>query len=1397
MAQTKNSFLKGKMNQDLDSRIVPNGEYREAFNLQISRSEGDTVGEFENVLGNSLVTDLGGTQEIIGYHVDQSNNIAYLFATDFDDSTGNSRATGANTMGVYQYNFGTNNLVKLVVGFFLNFNKSFLITGVNLVEDLLFWTDNLNQPRKINVSLANPTNLATPTHYQTEDQISVAKYYPFDPIIALNIDHLFFSLDGAVTASNQLDFDEPISGRIKVGDVIMDRDRGAGDTLYITTKITVIAITAASTILLSADVTLPDGHNVQFFRSSMTDKDSQYRDNYITVAVTSFNSGTGELIGTISGGSASYNIGWPRIGDILTLKSGTGTVPLASANTPTTITAVQINDLGGGLTATIKSSATITLTAADTVYIGVNQFYDDTWVGDASFLEDKFIRFSYRFKFEDNEYSLMAPFTQPMFIPKQRGEFGGGDVGSDEDMDNTYKSTIVSWFENSIDNIDLKIPIPFSSTGTSITTAAALQSNLKITEIDVLYKESDALAVKVVDTINVADLNQSTTFDSIRFDDFIYSGTTVLTKYYYTYNYSSSKPYKTLPEGQTVRVYDKVPVKALAQELAGNRVIYGNYTEKQTPPSALDYSATVQVKKSSFENIPQFPFSSVKQNRTYQVGFVLADRFGRQSGVILSSYDDSETVEGSTVYAPYKTRSQQAEGSPAPEPVLDWVGDALNIRLNTAVATTNNPATGEPGVYSSTNPMGWYSYKIVVKQQEQDYYNVYLPGFVAGDPVVSSTNTTKYSYSISLSDNLNKVPRDLKEVGPTDTEYNSSEILYVRVNNPNINDRVSRPPGYPLKETAWNAQYYPGTLGQDVLSISTVRDFEIAAIPFVPNASAGQYGALGSNYDSGTGDTTPTTIGSIPWGTSPPDQPLYSSDLNPFAIKISTAENGSIPTATGSTVPGPIGAICSSVTMGTSGQQQTMNPFLSIAETKPLYSKLEIFYETSLSGRLDFLNENINAQYGGIESLEVSSANFAEDAVPATQIGGNFNFIDGSGSQITNNSYFRDAAGVAVAPIIQQVTDQTGADRTAEDLFQIVYSGGSGEYQLKTNTGKYFWYNQNCFNNTDGIYTIIFRTTYTPGTPGTDPTYSDDTTFTATLTNVAPAWQNDPGAPVTGITTGSTTIFTYQARNGSADATNYERELVWDLDPSNSASILSIFSIDSVTGVLTAGAGLLVDSTTYTVIARVTDVAGDGLSTQCSIQLTVGTQYVPQAICDAWDGITYGTCGANSEWLFAETNSTAVTAGGNYTGSVSAYPYPPDNLYNVRVKGPIGATTGALTQGVMTMTPTLTSTCVGSDASIYYSIQYRTSDAASWGPATCDSSSPAQGAGGVVAYDKLLTCSSSDSPDSDTYWFSQVGEYRVITKDMAGSACTGPCGTNKFYVQYGDKTYPGSCSGPL
>ena len=57
MAKITNNFLKGRMNKDLDDRLIPNGEYRNAINTQISKSEGQNVGALENVLGNALSFD--------------------------------------------------------------------------------------------------------------------------------------------------------------------------------------------------------------------------------------------------------------------------------------------------------------------------------------------------------------------------------------------------------------------------------------------------------------------------------------------------------------------------------------------------------------------------------------------------------------------------------------------------------------------------------------------------------------------------------------------------------------------------------------------------------------------------------------------------------------------------------------------------------------------------------------------------------------------------------------------------------------------------------------------------------------------------------------------------------------------------------------------------------------------------------------------------------------------------------------------------------------------------------------------------------------------------------------------------------------------------------------------
>ena len=55
MPELKNLFNRGRMNKDLDERLVPNGEYRDALNVTVDTSEDSDVGAVQNVLGNTLL----------------------------------------------------------------------------------------------------------------------------------------------------------------------------------------------------------------------------------------------------------------------------------------------------------------------------------------------------------------------------------------------------------------------------------------------------------------------------------------------------------------------------------------------------------------------------------------------------------------------------------------------------------------------------------------------------------------------------------------------------------------------------------------------------------------------------------------------------------------------------------------------------------------------------------------------------------------------------------------------------------------------------------------------------------------------------------------------------------------------------------------------------------------------------------------------------------------------------------------------------------------------------------------------------------------------------------------------------------------------------------------------
>jgi len=88
MPEIKHNFTGGKMNKDLDERLVPNGQYRDAMNMQVSTSEGSDVGTAQNILGNSLISGqsfFSETANCVGSIADEKNDKLYYFVVDSEE----------------------------------------------------------------------------------------------------------------------------------------------------------------------------------------------------------------------------------------------------------------------------------------------------------------------------------------------------------------------------------------------------------------------------------------------------------------------------------------------------------------------------------------------------------------------------------------------------------------------------------------------------------------------------------------------------------------------------------------------------------------------------------------------------------------------------------------------------------------------------------------------------------------------------------------------------------------------------------------------------------------------------------------------------------------------------------------------------------------------------------------------------------------------------------------------------------------------------------------------------------------------------------------------------------------------------------------------------------------
>lgn len=557
MSEVKRDFRAGRMNKDLDERLVPSGEYRDSLNVQIASSEGDDVGSIQNVLGNklaysTLINITGGT--CIGSCRDSANDKIYWFIA------------GTTVDAVIEYDQYTKTVKPVIVDRFgiLDLNVSNLITGVNIIQGLLYFTDNRSEPKTIDIAKfkAGSTNYSThtvlttahsaATYNFTLDDVTVIKKSPIEaPTIAMSA-----SLRSGIVES------------VCIGKSFVD---GSGEALepgpHPDTN---------SNFTFQHNMNLQVGDRIKF-----TILDDSEDDEVIA-----------SVVDTI----------------------------------PTSLTTFKLN--------------------LDSVSDGIvtgSQDWKVLLMEDKTLFEFKFPRFAYRYKYDDGQYSAIGPFSQVAFLPDEFDYMP--KKGFNKGMVNNLKKLTISNFITSY--------IPKD-----------------VVEVDILYKEDRSTNIYTVKSLKGDPVNQ----------DEEWTNNSMLIE--------SEIIYKILPSNQLLRPWDNVPRKAKAQEFTANRLLYGNYTQQYDIKDVNNAEITPKfnvsiIQSDSTDYGVRTPGKSIKSMRTYQLGVVYRDEFGRETPVLTDN-----------------TGSIQLPKSQA----VNW--NILQVKL-------------------LNNPPSWAThYKYFLKETSAEYYNL-------------------------------------------------------------------------------------------------------------------------------------------------------------------------------------------------------------------------------------------------------------------------------------------------------------------------------------------------------------------------------------------------------------------------------------------------------------------------------------------------------------------------------------------------------------------------------------------------------------------------------------------------------------------------------------------------
>ena len=590
MTELKHGFGAAKMNKDADERTVPNGEYRDALNVQLVTSDGSNVGTLQTLLGNSKINStfqgtLSSHAKCVGSVADEANNKIYYFVSDnvnYTDYIFEHTINGSlkpivvdkyrTTVVVSDTSSGTaanpiNRIFKVanldsgirpgmsVVGMFsvvFQINLSDQLKIVEMKDSGSGYWDILTDAYSTAVS--SSTSLDTTTGVSLTLHADRALNFEGNQITGINvIDETIYWTDGST---------EP--KKININNV-ETHHHGLQHTKFIVRDNNNNPIVDSTSLLIDFRENpdyLREEHLTVIKKSPLypptllfsNTSDFRFSDGGASVLTSDFSANfaidaDGELLETGSVLNITFDNTIPnyRVGDKLLLsRDNNYEESLDLSSYELIVEILEYNTTNGA--AKIKIIFIANTLPGHVFAIPQTDLFYSMLQQEKPLYEFKFPRFAYRYKYQDDQYSCYSPFSEPAFLP---GVFNyvpkdGYNMG----MVNTLRSLYVMDFVPDQDTLPRDV-----------------------VAIDIVYKESNSNNVYVVETIEYGDDEWVARGSDINTEASTYSrtkGALLIT---------SEMVKAAVASNQLLRPWDNVPRAAKAQDMVGNRIVYANYKQ--------------------------------------------------------------------------------------------------------------------------------------------------------------------------------------------------------------------------------------------------------------------------------------------------------------------------------------------------------------------------------------------------------------------------------------------------------------------------------------------------------------------------------------------------------------------------------------------------------------------------------------------------------------------------------------------------------------------------------------------------------------------------------------------------------------------------------------------------